>query len=303
MKKQFVSLAGLVAVLAAGPVSAQQPQDLIRFEWISGFLLQGSSADAAFILDTTTFGGTLTERTDGTLDVDPSVMFGMKGTYRLSERVTLAASYLHSRGRYRVQFPALASIDGTFDLEGLILAGEDFINQGEVDVRAESAMSDALTDVYVASLQYEFPTLRNRAFPYFSVGGGLFTQKSDGNVIRLEYETNKPSRIELVENLGLNPISGSGLSVFSIDEKNMLLSFGAGIRVLLSDKWGADLQFENLLRMGVDLSDINASSTPPPDVTQGQFYSTTFTGAEGTVNSLGIRVALNYALWPFGAPR
>lgn len=303
MKKQILSVAALLAVLVAAPARAEKPQDLIRFEWISGFLLQGSSADASFTLDSSTFGGTVTERTGGKLDVDPSVMFGLRGTYRLTDRVTLSGSYMHSRGRYRVQFPALASVDGTFDLEGLILAGQDVINQAAVDVRAESAMSDALTDVYLATIQYEFPTLNHRAFPYFSFGGGLFTQKSDGDVIRLQYETNIPTSVESTENLGLNPISASGLSVFSIDQTNFTLAFGAGIRVALTEKWGVDVQFEDMLRMGVDLTDLDAASTPPPDVTQARFYSTTFSGADGTVNNFGIRFAVNYALWPFQAPR
>jgi hypothetical protein len=298
----------LFAVLAVGLADpgralAQHTSDRARIEWVSGYIDQGSMADVAFALDVTGFGGPLIERSNGTLDVDPSPWYGARGTFRLSERVFVGATWMHSRGRYRVQFPALATIAGNFDLEGLILAGEDFQAQADPRVRPESAMSDALTDIYMASVTYEVPILRRWAFPYLSLGTGLFTQKSDGDVIRLEYETAVPSRVEAIENLGLSAAGLSGLSIFSIDAADWAVSIGGGMRVALSDRWGVDVGLEDVVRMNADLTHLDATSTPPPDLFQSRFYSTTFAGKEGTIHNIALRVSVNYAVWPFRGPR
>lgn len=302
MKKLLLVLCALGVGGALSPAPAQTESDRVRFEWVTGFLMQGSVADADFILDSSPFGGPIIERSDGSLDVDPSLWFGLRGTYRLARRVSVSASWMHSRGRWRVQFPAQASIAGNFDLEGLILAGEDFVT-AEPGVRAESAMSDAVTDVYLATATYEFPILKGWAHPMFSVGGGLLTQKSDGDVIRLQYETIVPSRIESAENLGFNPLSASGLSVFSIDETNWVLSFGLGMRASISGRWGVAVQLEDIVRMNADLSEIEGVSTPPPDPDIGRLYSTTFDPVDGLIHNFAVRLSLNYALWPYRTPR
>ncbi|MGQ0721446.1 MAG: hypothetical protein ACT4PE_07730 [Candidatus Eiseniibacteriota bacterium] len=303
MNRALSLLAPLVLCLGAGPVLAQHALDRARIEWVSGYIDQGSLADASFVLDVSAFQGPIIARSNGTLDVDPSPWYGLRGTYRLNERLSLGATWMHSRGRYRVQFPALATIDGNFDLEGLILAGEDFQAQGEPGVRATSAMSDALTDLYLASVSYEVPVLRGWAFPYLTVGAGVFTQKSDGDVIRLEYDSALPTRVEGVENIGLSPAGEAGLSVFQIDSSDWALSVGGGMRVALSDRWGVSVGLEDVVRLNADLTHLDATSTPPPNQLTGSVYSTTFTGKEGVIHNFALRLAVNYAVWPFGAPR
>jgi hypothetical protein len=298
-------LLALLAVCLGGPerALAQHALDRARIEWVSGYLDQGSMADVSFVLDISAFQGPVIGRSDGRLDVDPSPWYGLRGTYRLNERVSLGATWMHSRGRYRVQFPALATIDGNFDLEGLILAGEDFQSQGQPGVRAESAMSDALTDLYLASVSYEVPVLRRWAFPYLTVGAGRFTQKSDGDVIRLQYESTVPARLEPYENNGLNAAGAYGLSVFQIDASDWALSVGGGMRVAISDRWGVSVGIEDIVRINADLTHLDATSTPPPSPLLGAPYSTTFAGRDGTIHNFALRVAVNYAVWPFGAPR
>jgi len=301
VKKLLLIVVALGASGGLSPAAAQKATDLVRFEWITGFLSQGTMASADFVLDATPFGGPVIERTDGSLDVDPSLWFGLRGTYRMGDRLSLAGSWMHSRGHWRVQFPALASVTGNFDLEGLILAGQDFTSQP--GVRAERAMSDAVTDVYLATASYEFPILRGWAYPMFSAGAGILTQKSDGDVIRLEYEGSLPSNIESAENLGINPLAASGLSVFSIDETNWVVSFGTGIRASLSDRWGVTVQLEDLVRMNADLSEMAAASTPAPNADEGRVYSTTFRPKDGMIHNFAMRLSVNYSLWPYRTPR
>jgi hypothetical protein len=112
-----------------------------------------------------------------------------------------------------------------------------------------------------------------------------------------------PSRIETAENVGLSPAGASGLSVFRIDSSDWAMSVGGGLRVALSSRWGADLEIEDVVRMNANLTDIDATSTPPPDQTVGRVYSTTFAGKDGTIHNFGIRLSVNYAVWPFGTPR
>jgi hypothetical protein len=295
-------LLAVASFLVAGAARADGPGDLVRIEGISGFLNQGSMAKASFALDTSGFGGPVIERSDGDLDVDPSIWYGLRGTYRLNRRLSLALSWMHSRGRYRVQFPALASIEGNFDLEGLILAGEDFITQGS-DVRAESAMGDALSDVYLASATYEFSTLDGLLHPFLTAGTGIFRQRSDGDVLQISYETELPNRIETVEALGVNPLAASGLSVFGIDQTNWALSAGGGMRIVLPAGWGASVEIEDVVRMNPDLDYLADRSTPPPDVDQGIPYSTTWAGKDSPIHNFGVRVSVEYAVWPYGRPR
>jgi hypothetical protein len=293
----------LAAFLAAPSAFAQTAPDRARLEWISGIFLPGNFADVDFVADFSSFGGVVVERNNGFLDVDPGIWYGTRGTYRLNERWTLGATWMHHQGRSRIQFPAEASISGNFDLEGLLLAGDDFATGGIEGRRAERAMSDIVSDVYLASATFEFPILERWAFPYFSVGGGFITQKSRGNVIQFEYEGDLPPFAEAVVNAGGSQTAQFGLSVFSIDESGPVVSAGAGIRVSLSPRWGVNLLFEDIARLGADLTYIDATSTPPPDPERFRVYSTTFHGAEGLIQSFGIQFSLNYALWPYGSPR
>jgi hypothetical protein len=290
------ALCALAATASAA--TAQQAPERARFEFVSGVLLSGAIANADFAADFSSFGGALIRRSGGTLDVDPSVWYGVRGSYRINERLSLSGTWMHSRGRFRVQFPALASVSGNFDLEGLLLAGDDFGIGG-----AEQAMSDAITDVYLASASWEFPVLERWALPYLTLGGGIYTQRSDGNVIAFEYEGDLPPFVEALDNVGMTQAEVLGLSVFGVRETNPVLAFGAGVRVSLAERWGINVRFEDLMRLGVDLTEIDASSTPPPDPDAFILYSTTFRGKKGSVHNYGIQFSLNYSLWPWGAPR
>ena len=304
----------LALVVFASPAFAQRQAERFRVDWTTGFLLQGSVAEASFIADFGQFGGQLIQRDQGTLSVDPAMWYGVQGTWRVSENLSLTGSWLHSRGRYRIQFPALASIEGDFDLEGLLLATLDFQSQQLGSAQAERAMSDALTDVYLASATWEFPSLDRWLFPYFRLGAGIFKQRSDGNVIRFQFEGPLPSTVEQTEGVEGVPVEAAwGLSVFSIDQTNPAFSIGGGFRASIGKQWGVDVQLESLTRFAVDMDYLGDASTPPPDPTAFRFYSTSFGrwDAEqgryvvdtGTVNNFGFRVSLTYALWPYGAPR
>jgi hypothetical protein len=290
--------AGLaLALLVSATASAQTLPDRVRVELVSGVLFQGSMAEAEFQLDTTPFGGVLITRTGGHLDVDPSFSYGLRSTYRLHERLQLVGSWLHSEGRYRVTFPALASDEGDFDLEALLLAGFDFTaGQG---ARVSSAMSLAKSDFYAAGMEYELPILHRRFFPYATIMGGIFTQKSDGDVFQLEYEGDVPPSL----GIGAGPLERSGISVFQIDSTDLLLTVGGGIRASLGQKWGVHLSLQDMMRMNADLTHIDAASTDPPDVNRFRLYQTVFRGTDGLIHNLGIQVALSYSTWPFGAPR
>jgi hypothetical protein len=291
---------GLLAV--AGTVRAQHAPDLFRFDWVGGFLLTGDLAEAGFVADFSTFGGARTERTDGRLDVGPSPWYGVEATYRINDHYSISGSWMHSRARFRIEYPALAAEEGVFDLEGLLLAGEDFQNFGS-ESRAESAMNDAITDVFLASLTYEIPILRRWAFPYVSVGAGVYKLKSDGAVIEVRYEGEIPARLEGTLAAGGNPLEFLGISVFGVDSVDPVLSVGGGMRVSLSERWGVDVVVQDLMRIGADHSDIDAASTGEVDPEAFRLYQTTFSGRKGTLHNLGISLAMNYAFWPYGARR
>ncbi len=301
MKRALLMLFAGIGLLVPG-AQAQVKPDLLRIEWVSGIFIQGDMASAAFEFDTTPFGGVAVEREDGSLDVDPAFLYGLRTDYRLSNRFSLSGSWMHAVGQYRVEFPALATDPGNFDLEGLILGMFDFVASD--DGRLSSAMSDARIDVYQAALRYEIPLLGRWAFPYVTAGSGLYTQKSDGAVIRSQYEEDPPVFFETLIAAGQDPLQGVGISRFTIDQKNWILSFGGGIRASMSDRWGVDLQFEDIVQMGADFTDIDASSTPPADaINSGRLFSTTFVGNEGAIHNFTLRFALNYAFWPSGSRR
>jgi hypothetical protein len=303
MRKSAFLLA--VAVLSsASTAAAQRDPERVRFEWITGLLRQGDLAEASFAADFGAFGGQEIHREQGTLSVDPALWYGVQGTWRVGEHLSLAGSWMHSRGRFQIEFPSLGSTEGVFDLEGLLLATLDFQSQQTQTAEAERAMTDALTDVYLATATWEFPSLNRWLFPYLRAGGGVFQQKSVGNVIQFEFNGPVPPTVEQVEGVAGQPIESAwGLSIFEIDETNPVLSLGGGFRASLGRQWGVDASIETLTRFGVDMTYLNDVGTPPPDPNQFRFYSTTFTGTSGTVNNLGVRVSLTYALWPYGAPR
>jgi hypothetical protein len=294
-----VLTAGLV--LEAAPVSAQIEREKLRFDWIGGVLMTGEIASSDFVFDTTPFGGERTERTGGYLDIDPSIWYGLETTWRHSDRISFSASWMHARSRFRVVYPALTREGGDFDLEGLILAGQDFQNAA-LDVEATSAMNDALVDVYLASAMYEVPMMSRWVFPYFSLGGGLYKVKSDGNIIEVKYKGDPPPAYETLEIFDIDPFAASGVPAISVDELDFMVSLGVGLRASISQRWGADLMFEDLVRLGADHSDLD-SSTPDVDPDQGVFLATSFRGREGTIHNFGIRLAVNYAFWPYDRPR
>ncbi len=300
--RKVSALVALGLLSIAGSARAQNAPDLFRFDWIGGVLLTGDLANAAFVADFTSFGGTRTERTGGHVDVDPSPWYGFETTYRINDRFSISGTWMHSRGRFRIQYPALSSEEGTFDLEGLLLAAEDFQNFG-TGSRAESAMNDAVTDVFLASLVYEIPILRRWAFPYATAGAGAYKLKSDGAVVEVKYEEEIPARLEGLLASGGNPLELQGISVFGIDALDPVIAVGAGIRVSLSDRWGVDVVAQDLMRLEADHSDIDASSTGEVDPESFRFYQTTYRGKKGTIHNFGFNLALNYAFWPYGARR
>lgn len=290
-----------LAGLFAAPAGAQVEVERLRFEAVSGVLMQGNLATTDFIADFSQFGGARIVRFDGTLDVDPSIWYGFRSTYRWNESLSFTGSWMHTRGRYRVQWPAEASIEGNFDLEGLLLSINDFAFGGGEIFRADRAMSDAVSDLYLATATWEFPVLDRWAYPYLSLGGGVFQQRSDGAVIQYGYESDIPAPLQY-----LNPGDyerSIGLSVFSLSGTNPVVSYGGGMRVSIGQKWGVDLQLEDVVRLGVDHSHVDATSTPEPDPLAQRLFSTTFRGTEGAVHNFGFRLSLTYAAWPFRGPR
>lgn len=286
--------------LAAGPAPAQTRTDLVRFEWLGGLLMHGGMADVNFVLDTTPFGGVIVERSGGTLDVDPAFAYGLRASYRLGPRVQVLGSWLHSEGRYRVQFPALAQDEGNFDLEALLLAGFDFTGP---QTRVSHATSLAKTDIYAASVRYEIPVLDSRMFPFFSAGGGIYRERSDGNVFRLEFEGEVPASVQIADLAGVDPLAGTGISLFSIDATDILVSVGIGLRASIAKNWGVQIEAEDLMRVNADLAYLDATSTPPPNPEVFRLYQTTFSGQDGLIHNPSVRIALSYAVWPFDEPR
>ncbi len=297
----FGGLLVSLLLLQAMPASAQVEPDRLRFKWTSGVLLTGELGSSDFVLDTSPFGGARTERTGGWLDVDPSIWYGVETTWRFSDRLTVAGSWMHSRGRFRVQYPALATEEGTFDLEGLLLAGQDFNNAG-TEVISVSGMNDALTDVLIASLTWELPLFRRWAFPFASVGAGLYKIKSDGNVIEVKYQGAEPTANEQLEIYGIDGNAAGGIATFSVDALDPVVSIGGGVRASISQRWGASIMFEDLIRIGADHSEID-SATGEVDPEQGRLIQTSFVGKKGEIHNVGIRIALNYAFWPSQRPR
>jgi hypothetical protein len=293
----FVSL--VLVAAGASRAAAQTQPDLVRVEWLTGVLFHGDQAEATFALDATPFGGILIERSGGGLDVDPSLSYGLRLSYRLSNRLQVLGSWQHSEGRYRVTFPAESRDEGDFDLEALLLAGFDFT----IGSRVESAMAIAKTDAYVAALRWEVPALRRHLFPFLSAGAGLYTESSGGDVFRMEFEGTVPAWAQIAERSGTNALAGQGISIFSIDSKDALVTLGGGFRASLGPRWGVELEVEDWVRLNPDLSHLDAASTPPPDVETFRLYQTTFQGGDGLIHNIGIHAAVNYAVWPFDAPR
>ena len=298
----LLSITSLVLLLPAASWAQLEPEKW-RVEALSGYLTQGEVADASFAWDFTNFGGAADTRTGGFLDVDPALWFGLRATRRLNERLSVNASWMNSKAKYRVQFPAEASVEGNFDLEGMLLATSDFGSQQTGTGRAESAMSQAITNLLLVSATFEWTALERWAYPYVSLGGGVWDQYSDGDVIQFEYETDVPANVQDAESFGINTVEQQGLSVFTVDQRNPVVSIGAGCRVSLGNKWGVDVQVEDVVRLGTDYEYLNDVSTPPPDPTQGRFFQTEFQGKSGVVHNFGFRIGIAYAVWPYGRPR
>jgi len=292
-------------LLAAAPetVLAQPDPGRMRFEWTTGYLNTGALGDVDFIFDSSGFGGPVVARDEGTLDVDPALWYGATMTYRVTRKLSVAASWMHSEGRYRATFPALASIEGVLDLEGYILATQDFAFQQNPDQKPNSAMSLAMSDLFMVSASYEFEAMNGWVSPFLTVGAGMFTQRSDGRVISLEFGSVVPENVQTTVNLGADPLSAVGLSSFSLDDTNPAVSIGGGLRVAISKRWAVHAQIEDLIRIGTDLTYIDESSTPEPDISQGRLFSTTFRGTEGSIHNFGVRLGIDYAIWPFSSPR
>ncbi|MGH2571773.1 MAG: hypothetical protein ACRDGR_11130 [bacterium] len=294
----------LAVLSSATTAAAQRGPEKVRIEWITGLLRQGDLAEASLTADFGALGGGAFHRDQGTLSVDAAILYGLQGTWRVGEHLSFAGSWTHSRGRFQIEFPSLGSTEGTFDLEGLLLASLDFQSQQLQTAEAERAMTDAVTDIYLTTATWEFPSLNRWLFPYLRAGGGIFQQKSVGNVIQFEFNGPLPPQVEQEEGVAGQPIETAwGLSIFQVDETNPVLSLGGGFRASLGRQWGVDTSIETLTRFGVDTTYLNDVGTPPPDPSMFRFFSTSFAGKTGTVNNLGVRVSLTYALWPDGAPR
>ena len=230
-------LAALGLILSTLPAQAQSVPQRWSFELTSGVLMTGDLATTSFTADFSNFGGTVVQRDGGVLDVVPSAVYGFETGYRITENIHIGASWMHSRGRFRMSFPALASDPGDFNLEGLLLAGFDFqFGQGETQV--ESGFSQAVTDVYLGSVRVELPTLDGWFFPFLNFGAGLLTQRSTNDVIYTTFEGPIPAQFQLLELQGINPVSLNGLSSFKIRETDPVLQLGMGFRASLSERVG-----------------------------------------------------------------
>jgi Outer membrane protein beta-barrel domain len=299
--KKAITLLLALPALAAAPAFAQTEADLARFEWIGGLFLQGTLASASFSFDTTPLGGILVNGEGGTLDVDPTFLYGIRASYRIASRWSLSFSWMRAQAAYRVQTPSRSRDGGNFDLEGLILGLFDF--QQATTGHLASVMSDAHIDTYLASARYEIPVFGRWGFPYLSVGTGLYRQKSESNVFRSDYSSDPPAIYQPIFAAGGDPLQIIGVSQFSIDSTDLLVSVGTGLRASLSNRWGVDVGVEDMIQVGADYSGIDAASTPAPDPDNNRLFSTTFRGKKGLIHSFAIHAALDYAFWPWGRPR
>ena len=302
--KKVLTLSSVVLALQVSPAAAQLSPELLRFQWISGILMQGNVATGEMISDFTEFVESgYTERTGGELSVDTAFMGGLEVSYRLGERFTVGASWMHSRARYRLEFPALSSDPGNFDFESFLLMSADWVQDFSGGSRPTRGMADAVTDMFFANVTYEIPILERRLFPYWKLGAGIFRQNSDGSVFQLDYEGDPPPFYETLDIFGLSPEElAYGVPVFEARETNPLVVAGMGVRVSFSSRWSAELRIEDFVRLSPDLSEFNVS-TPDPDPEQGRVYGVTLRPEEGMVHNVGVHVSLAYSLWPFGAPR
>jgi len=269
--------------------------------------MHGDIASATLIADFTPFGGDLTTRTGGKMDVDPSFFGGLAGNYRLNQHFSFAGTWLHSRGRLRVTFPSLSRDPGDFDLEGFVLAASDQISEFVGGSRAQSAMSDAVSDFYLVSATYELSPFSKRFFPFATLGGGILHEVSDGPVFKLTYEGVPPPPAELLQIAGGNwEEDGFGLPFIFLDETNPVVTLGGGLRVALGSKWNAGFEIEDLIRINPDFQSLNGSVPPPDPEGEGSLrvFAVTTEGSDATVvHNLGFRFSVGYALWPYGAPR
>ncbi|HET9888589.1 MAG TPA: hypothetical protein VFR10_13865 [bacterium] len=270
--------------------------------------MHGDIATADLIADFSGFGGERITRTDGKMDVDPSFFGGLAGTYRLNQHVTFAGTWLHSRGRLRVTFPALSRDPGDFDLEGFILAASDQTQQFLGGSRATSAMADAISDFYLLSGTYELSPISKRFIPYATLGGGILREVSDGPVFKLDYEGALPPLAETMQIAGQSWEENIfGLPMISLDETNPVVTIGGGVRVTLGSKWNAGFEIEDLIRINPDFQSLSGSVPPPNPGGEGgdlrPFGVTVEPSDAMIVHNLGFRFSLGYALWPFGAPR
>ena len=302
--KKILMLSSTFLALQVSPATAQLSPELLRFQWVSGLLMQGTVATGEMISDFTEFVESgYTERSGGELSVDTALMNGLEVSYRLSSRFTVGASWLNSRARYRLEFPALSSDPGNFDFESFLLMTADWVQDFSGGSRPTRGMADAVTDMFFANVTYEIPILQRRLFPYWTLGAGIFRQKSDGSVFQLDYAGDPPPFYETLDIFGLSAEERAyGVPVFEASETNPLVVAGMGARVSFSGRWSAELRLEDLIRLAPDLSEFDVG-TPDPDPEQGPVFGLTLRPEEGMVHNFGVHVSLAYSLWPYGAPR
>lgn len=303
--KKVLALSWTVLVLQVSPAAAQLSPELLRFQWVSGILVQGNLATGEMISDFTEYVESgYSARTGGELSVDTALFSGIEVSYRLSSRITVGASWLHSRARYRLEFPALASDPGKFDFESFLLMSADWLQDFTGGSRPTRAMSDAVTDMVFANVTYEIPIFERKFFPYWTLGAGVFRQSSDGTVFRLDYEGDPPPFYEYMEILDVSAEEVLyGVPLFRLSETNALITAGMGVRVSFSSRWSAELRLQDFIRVSPGLSHANVGTLPLESPQEGQLFSLALRPEEGMIHNFGVHVSLAYSLWPFGAPR